>query len=110
LEGNPEEFRVVDGIPHDTAPEELQKWWDRILITAKEICNDPQGKLINSAVLLPQRNEVKHEDTNKGRDCIRKAIEQHLRSMPNLTQDAFMEILKTFGSKTPASSNSYLKG
>jgi hypothetical protein len=110
LEGGPEEFRGVDGIPLDSAPEELEKWWDRILVTAKEICNDPQGKLINSDVLLEQNNEIKPEDIEKGRACMRRAIEQHLKSMPKITQEVFMEIIKNFGSKTSTSSNGYLQG
>ena len=109
MERSSEEFRGLDGIPHNTAPEELQKWWNKILVTAKEICNDPQGKLINLDVLLPQKNEVKIKDTEKGRDCMRKAIEQHLKSMPNDIQQVFMEMIKSLGSKTTTISDGYLQ-
>jgi hypothetical protein len=96
-----EAFRGLNGIANDIAPVELQKWWDRILTTAKQICNDPEGKLINSEVILAQKkdDEVKAQETEKGRDCMRKAIEQHLNSMPNITQEIFIQILENFRNK-----------
>ena len=111
LKGSSEEFRGINGMPYNSAAEELQKWWDRILVTAREICNDPQGKLINSDTLIPQNSEVKAEDIEKSRDCMRRAIEQHLKSMPNVTQKAFTEIIKNFGSKnaTTTRSDGYLQ-
>jgi hypothetical protein len=94
-------FRGLNGIANDIAPIELQKWWDRILTTAKQICNDPEGKLINSDVILAQKkdDEVNAQETEKSRDCIRRAIEQQLNSMPNITQERFIQILENFRNK-----------
>ena len=89
----------LDSILPDAASEELRKWWNRIIEDAKVKCNDPQGKLINSELLLGQEHEIKADDAEKARDCVRKAIEQHLKSMPNITGEVFMQIIKNFASK-----------
>jgi hypothetical protein len=94
--------RDLNRILPDTASVELQKWWEKILATAKEICNDPHGKLICSDVLLAYPDENKVEDAEKGRDCMRRAIEQNLQSMPKITGDVFMQIIEAFKNKREA--------
>lgn len=89
----------LDSILPDAASEELRKWWNRIIEEAKEKCNDPQGKLITSELLLGQEHEIKTDDAEKARDCVRKAIEQHLKSMPKVTGEVFMQIIKNFASR-----------
>jgi hypothetical protein len=89
----------LDSILPDAASEELRKWWNRIIEDAKVKCNDPQGKLINSELLLGQEHEIKADDAEKARDCVRKAIEQHHKSMPNISGEVFMQIIKNFASK-----------
>jgi hypothetical protein len=99
LKESHEPSRKLDGILPDTASEELKKWWNKMLMNAKEICEDPQGKLINSDVLLAKSAQNKSEDVEKGRDCVRKAIQQNLKSMPNITGEVFMQIIETFVDK-----------
>ena len=110
MKENHEPSRELNGVLPDTASEELKKWWDKILVTAKEICNDPQSKLICSEVLLAQEGENKTEDVEKGRDCMRRAIEQNLKSMPNITGEVFMQMIEAFVNKRETSRKDHLDG
>lgn len=99
MEESHNESKNLDSILPDAASEELRKWWNRIIVDAKEKCNDPQGNLINTELLLGQEDEIKADDAEKARDCVRRAIEQHLKSMPNVTGEVFMQIIKNLASK-----------
>jgi hypothetical protein len=94
-----EAIKGLDGILPDTASEELRKWWDKVLMTAKEFCNDPEGRLISFDLLLALESEMKAEDIEKGRDCMKRALELHLKSMPNISGELFMQIIKNLESK-----------
>lgn len=97
IEKSDDSFEGLDAIlPNDT-PEEFRRWWRRVQRTAKEFCNDPPGRLININVLLAHEGETKAEDIEKSRDCIKKAIEHHLKSMPNIEGKLFMQIIKNLG-------------
>jgi hypothetical protein len=89
----------LDSILHDNAPEELWKWWDRVLLTAREFCDDPQGRFVNIDVLLLQKRTLRGKDVRKAQDCIRRAIEHHLKSMPNITGETYMQMIKNLGNK-----------
>lgn len=99
MEQGHKESDDLDSILPDDASEELRKWWNSIIEDAKEKCNDPQGKLIKSELLLGHEDEIKADGAEKARDCVRKAIEQHLKSMPNITGEVFMQIIKNLASK-----------
>jgi hypothetical protein len=96
IEKSDDSFEGLDAIlPNDTS-EEFRRWWRRVQRTAKELCNDPPGRLININVLLAHEGETV-EDIEKGRDCIKRAIEHHLKSMPNIEGKLFMQIIKNLG-------------
>jgi hypothetical protein len=99
LEESHKQSDDLDSLLPDAASKELRKWWNRIIEDAKEKCNDPQGKLINSELLLGQEDEIKADDAEKARDCVRRAIKKHLKSMPNITGEEFMQIIKNLASK-----------
>ena len=97
IEKSDDSFEGLDAIlPHDT-PKEFRRWWRRVQRTAKELCNDPSGRLININVLLAHEGGTRAEEVEKGRDCIKRAIEHHLKSMPNTEGRLFMQIIKNLG-------------
>jgi hypothetical protein len=99
MENSHEVSRGFDVILPDAAPEELRKWWDRVLLTARDLCNDPHGMLISSDVLIARKSEFRVKDVEKGKDCMRRAIEYHLKSMPNITGAVFMQLIRNLGSQ-----------
>lgn len=94
-----DEFRGLESVLPQAATAELRKWWDHVLLTAKKLCNDPEGRIINFNLLLPHEEQMRSKDTKKGRDCMRRAIELHLNSMPNVRGEIFMQIIKNLESK-----------
>jgi hypothetical protein len=99
MEDSRKSSRDLDDILPDDAPEELCKWWDRVLMTAKEFCKDPQGTLINYDVLVARKSDNKWEDVEKAKECMRRAIEHHLKSMPIITGGVFMQIIRNLSSQ-----------
>jgi hypothetical protein len=97
IEKSHDSFEGLDAmLPNDT-PKEFRRWWGRVQRTAKELCNDPSGRLININILLAHEGETKSEDVEKGRDCVKRAIEHHLKSMPNIEGQLYMQIIKNLG-------------
>ena len=88
--GIDEILKTLNKVPIDR--EELVHWTESIEITAKNMCNDMDGK-INFRYDIAEGNIKFFLIDSKSRDCLVKSIEVHLPSIPYILQ-GFFTVLK----------------
>jgi hypothetical protein len=70
-------------------PEELSQWAEMVETTAKEICGDTKDDLELRAE--GKDLHIRYKE-NKSKECLIRAIERHLNSMPILLQGVFNKL------------------
>lgn len=73
----------------DIQPQELSQWTEMVERTAKEICGDTTDDMELRADGKDLHIRYKED---KSKECLIKAIERHLNSMPILLQDIFKKL------------------
>ena len=82
--GNEETIRRLDEMAASLGPRDLGDWINKIETTARKICDDPDGKRIRMTNTYTQNNsytDFQFAD-KESMDCVIKAIEEYLHSMP----------------------------
>jgi hypothetical protein len=78
----------LKGLERSAQPSTFEEWSNRIVRTAKEICNDPDCKRIKLTQI--GIGDVPYSFADKEAiDCVIKSIQTHLNSMPYVQQELF---------------------
>lgn len=77
--------KSIDELPVD--PKELAEWTNKIEATAKQLCNDSSDNIVFKHVDGVNLN-FSVQDV-QSRDCLIKALDTHLPSIPKLLQGVF---------------------
>ena len=83
--GMDEVNKSIDKLPVD--PKELAEWTTKIEITAKQLCNDSADNIVFKHVDGVNLNFSVRDV--QSRDCLIKALETHLPSIPKFLQGFF---------------------
>ena len=89
--GFEETLKSLNDLVKGVTPEEIAQLTRTIETTAKKICEDSENKIVFK-YLERKKMEFSVKD-NESRDCLVKAIEMHIDSMPMLLQ-GFFSVLK----------------
>jgi hypothetical protein len=98
LRGIEEIQKRLKGIEESLDPNTFNEWANRIAITAKQLCNDPDCKRIK--IINTGQGRVTYQFTDKEAvDCVIKSIESHLNSMPDAQRKYFKILVGQFETK-----------
>jgi hypothetical protein len=81
----------IKDLQQSVDPNTFNEWANRIAITAKQLCNDPNCERIK--IVKAGQGKVSFQIVDKEAiDCVIKSIERHLSSMPDLQREIFKKL------------------
>ena len=83
--------KQIEGVRKSAALSVFNEWIDRITMSAKQLCNDPDGKRIK-LIKTEQGKSSYNLSDKEAVDCVIESIDKHVASMPATQQRVFKEV------------------